>query len=326
MAGKEKGSNTNELNLMMNVVKYYYELGMNQEQIAKKEYISRSSVCRLLKKAVQLGYVKFQIQYPLDSVRMLEDEFHKYFDIDKVFVVPTYTDDMAIRLKNVCEAAAVEVSKIISDNDILSVTWGNTMEQFANSFHMGSNVKTNTKVVLMNGSIAGNIDSTKSSQIVERLSLELNAEGYLLPAPLIVDSKEVAEVLKKDSHVKYVLDKAARSQISIVSVGAISKDSVLTQRGAFTDKEFNEMNALGAVGDVAGRCFDIKGNQVSIKVAERTIGLTIDEIKSKRIRIGIGIGEKKAKAIVGALNGGIINRLYTDELTAQEVLSVVKQP
>ncbi len=36
MAGKEKGSNTNELNLMMNVVKYYYELGMNQEQIAKK--------------------------------------------------------------------------------------------------------------------------------------------------------------------------------------------------------------------------------------------------------------------------------------------------
>ena len=200
------------------------------------------------------------------------------------------------------------------------------MEQFANSFHMGSNVKTNTKVVLMNGSIAGNIDSTKSSQIVERLSLELNAEGYLLPAPLIVDSKEVAEVLKKDSHVKYVLDKAARSQIAIVSVGAISKDSVLTQRGAFTDKEFNEMNALGAVGDVAGRCFDIKGNQVSIKVAERTIGLTIDEIKSKRIRIGIGIGEKKAKAIVGALNGGIINRLYTDELTAQEVLSVVKQP
>ncbi|MBQ3273859.1 MAG: hypothetical protein IJH51_01035 [Christensenellaceae bacterium] len=326
MAGKEKGSNTNELNLMMNVVKYYYELGMNQEQIAKKEYISRSSVCRLLKKAVQLGYVKFQIQYPLDSVRMLEDEFHKYFDIDKVFVVPTYTDDMAIRLKNVCEAAAVEVSKLISDNDILSVTWGNTMEQFANSFHMGSNVKTNTKVVLMNGSIAGNIDSTKSSQIVERLSLELNAEGYLLPAPLIVDSKEVAEVLKKDSHVKYVLDKAARSQIAIVSVGAISKDSVLTQRGAFTDKEFNEMNALGAVGDVAGRCFDIKGNQVSIKVAERTIGLTIDEIKSKRIRIGIGIGEKKAKAIVGALNGGIINRLYTDELTAQEVLSVVKQP
>ncbi len=257
---------------------------------------------------------------------MLEDEFHKYFDIDKVFVVPTYTEDMAIRLKNVCEAAAVEVSKLIGDNDILSVTWGNTMEQFANSFHMGSNVKTNTKVVLMNGSIAGNIDSTKSSQIVERLSLELNAEGYLLPAPLIVDSKEVAEVLKNDSHVRYVLDKAARSQIAIVSVGAISKDSVLTQRGAFTDKEFNEMNALGAVGDVAGRCFDIKGNQVSIKVAERTIGLTIDEIKSKKIRIGIGIGEKKAKAIVGALNGGIINRLYTDELTAQEVLSVVKQP
>ena len=82
-----KDIENNELNLMISVVKKYYELGMNQEQIAKEEFISKSSVCRLIKKAVDNGYVKFQINYPVESVKTLENEFHRMFDLDKVFIL-----------------------------------------------------------------------------------------------------------------------------------------------------------------------------------------------------------------------------------------------
>lgn len=324
MATNSKSLNTNELNLMMNVVKCYYELGMNQEQIAKKEFISKSTVCRLLKKAVSNGYVEFNIKYPIGSVHVLEDKFYEYFGVERAFIVPVYTDDYSIRLKNVCEAASLEVAKLIHDDDIITVSWGTTMEQFANLFKAGSTPKKNVSVVLMNGSIAGNIVSTKSSQIVEKLSGELNASGYLLPAPLIVDTKSLASALKKDSRVKHVLDLAIQSNISITSVGAMSKDSVLTTRGAFSQEEYENLISQGAVGDIAGQCFDMSGNQVSVDVLERTIGISIDELKKKDIRIGIGVGSKKAKAIVGALRGGIINRIYTDESTAEEVLSIIK--
>ena len=110
----------------------------------------------------------------------------------------------------------------------------------------------------------------------------------------------------------------------MVSIGALTADSVLTRRGAYSKSDYNEVSQLGAVGDIAGRCFDINGDKVSPQVNERTIGLTLEDIKSKPVRIGIGVGRKKARAIIGALRGKIINRIFTDEITAKEVIMTLK--
>jgi deoxyribonucleoside regulator len=320
--GKEIDSN--EMNLMLTVIKCYYEMGMNQEQIAKKEFISKSSVSRLIKKAIEHGYVTFQINYPVESIKILEEEFHRYFDVDKVFITPSYTEDHDIRLRYTCNSASADLYKIIKDGDIISVSWGTTMDQLASLLKPNANTKKNLKVVLMNGSIGGNISSTKSSQIVEKFAEVFNAEGYLLPAPLIVDKKEIAQTIINDSHVGYVMELAKKSELSVVSIGALTTDSVLTRRGAYSKVDYNEVLQLGAVGDIAGRCFDINGEKVSEQVNERTIGLTLEDIKSKPVRIGIGVGRKKARAIIGALRGKIINRIFTDEITAKEVIMTLK--
>lgn len=315
-----------ELNQMLSVVKKYYELGMNQEQIAKEEFISKSSVCRLLKKAVKNGYVQFQINYPLESVQTLENEFYEYFDLDKVFIASTYTDDEEIRLKDTCKAVIAELGKIVKPSDSLCVTWGSTLEYLASMLSKEtSSTKKCEKVILMNGSTAGDISSMKSSSIVEQFAKWFSAEGYLMPVPLIVDSKQVADILKQDSHVKYVMDFALQSQLAVMSIGAVDPQSVLRQRGAYSKEEFNEVLADGAVGNVSGRCFNIHGNQIAPQIEERLLGPTLDEIKSKKIRIGIAAGNHKAQAIIGALNGKIINRLYTDEITAQEVIKILKR-
>lgn len=320
--GKEIDSN--EMNLMLTVIKCYYEMGMNQEQIAKKEFISKSSVSRLIKKAIEHGYVTFQINYPVESLKILEEEFHRYFEVDKVFITPSYTEDHDIRLRYTCNSASADLQKIIKDNDIISVSWGTTMDQLASLLKPSTNTKKNLKVVLMNGSIGGNISSTKSSQIVEKFAEVFNAEGYLLPAPLMVDKKEIAQSIINDSHVRYVMNLAKDSKLAVVSVGALTPDSVLTRRGAYSKSDYDEVLELGAVGDIAGRCFDINGEKVSEQVNERTIGLTLEEVKSKPVRIGIGVGRKKARAIIGALRGKIINRIFTDEVTAKEVIMTLK--
>lgn len=308
---------------MLSVVRKYYELGTTQEQIAKEEFISKSSVCRLLKKAVKNGYVRFQINYPLESVQTLENQFYKYFDLDKVFITPTYTDDDEIRLKDTCKALIAELCKIVQPSDILCVTWGNTLEQLASLLAQEKGINKNcAKVVLMNGSTAGDISSTKSSRIVEQFAEFFSAEGYLMPVPLILDTKEAADVLKRDSHIRYVMDFVLKSQLAVMSIGSITQQSVLRLRGAYSKEEFNQVMADGAVGDVAGRCFNIDGNQVATKIEERLLGPSLEEIKSKKTRIGIAVGNRKAKAIIGALLGGIVNRLYTDELTAQEVIKI----
>ena len=48
--------------LLISVIKQYYELGMSQEEIAAKEYISKSTISRLINKAIKKGYVKIKSQ------------------------------------------------------------------------------------------------------------------------------------------------------------------------------------------------------------------------------------------------------------------------
>jgi len=315
----------NELNLMLSVVKKYYEMGLNQEQIAKEEFISKSSVCRLIKKAVTNGYVRFQINYPVESVKPLEDEIKSHFKLDKVFITPSYTDDPDIRMKDTCRSVAHDLCKIVQPDDIICVSWGRTLDALANIIlgEMSTNKKC-SKIVMMNGSMAGDIDSTKSSRIVERFAEFFAAEGYLLPVPLIVDSKYTADCIKADSHVKYVLDFAVASQLAVFSVGAVNERSVLRQRGAYSEKDFELIASQNAVGDIDGHCFDINGSIVSKQVDDRLISLALENIKSKRTRIGIAVGEEKAPAIIGAMRGNLVNRLFTDELTAHEVVKLLR--
>ncbi|MDR3353726.1 MAG: hypothetical protein LBO21_01655 [Synergistaceae bacterium] len=315
-----KNIDSDELNLMLNVVKKYYEMGMTQEQIAKEEFISKSSVCRLIKKASANGIISFSINYPVDAVDDLENEFYRYFDIDRVVIAPTSGDDIDARMRGTCRLVASDICKMILPNDILAVSWGLTMDQLASTFATEIIInKKCDKVVMMNGSIASEVHSTKSSYIVGQFADFFSARGYLMPVPMIVDTKETADMLKADSHIKYVLEYAGASRLAVFSIGAASYESVLRKRGAYSKEDYDDVLTKGAVGDIIGRCFDINGNLVSTSIDDRIMGIDMKILKSKKIRMGIGVGSNKARAIIGALKGGMVNRLYMDSVTAKEV-------
>ncbi len=313
-----------ELNLMISVIKKYYELGMTQEQIAKEEFISKSSVCRLIKKAVENNYVSYQINYPVESVRALEDEFKSRFALDKVFISPSYSEDTDANLKDIIKTAVEDIVKMVRPEDVLSITWGTTMDMLAGTLeNMGGASRKCSKVVLMNGSLAGDIISIKSSQNVVRLAKFFNADGYILPAPLILDTKENADLLREDSHIKFIMDMIRVSRISVMSIGGVSPQTVLMQRNAYTKAEYERFMEMGAVGDIAGRYYNIEGKTVSRTISERTVGLDLEELRKKEIRVGVAVGNHKVRAILGALRGGFINMLYTGEHTAKAVIDLL---
>lgn len=309
---------------MISVIKKYYELGMNQEQIAKEEFISKSSVCRLIKKAQDNGFVSYKINYPMESIRSLENEFHKRFKLNKVFITPAYTEDTQIRLQDTCRSVADDICKIIRASDSIGISWGTTMEQVAAALDALPNNKKCEKIIMMNGSVAGDVASLKSSQTVERFADFFSAEGYILPVPLLVDSKIVANLIRIDSHVQNVMNMAIASQFAVLSIGGVSPQTVLMRRNAYTKAEYDEIMAMGAVGDIAGRYFDMNGCEVCATIAERTLGIELKELKKKKIRMGIAVGNHKVRAVIGALRGNIVNMLYMDEMTAQAVIEFLK--
>ena len=310
----------NDINLIIRIAKKHYELNMSQEKIAQEENLSKSMVNRLIRKANELKFVKIEVTYPLESVKKLEDEIKTLFPIENVFVCPAYIDDYLVRINDTCKAVAKDVSALVQDDEVIGVSWGRTMYNVSSRLIAPSPPKRNIKIVQLHGTLSKNIASSKFSSIIENFSDTFLGTGYLLPAPVIVDTKEIAEAVMSDSSIQMTFDVAKKAQIAVFGIGEVSSKYVLVERGIYTEEEYERLKSIEAVGDICSRYYDMDGNPALRMLSNRTIAITAEELKKKKHRIGVAVGEHKTKAIIGALNAGIMTSFYTDEITAQEVL------
>lgn len=312
----------NDESTLISVIKQYYELGISQEEIASREYISKSTVSRIINRAVQKGYVRVKLNYPIVSAHETEEKLVKMFGLESATVVPAYVDDYELRLKDVCKSVVADLKKFVRNGEIIAVSWGRTMEYLARTLDDDyQNNKTGITIVQLNGSVAGDLLSVKSSEIVERFQEIFSAKGFLFPVPVMVDNKETADALLRDSRVRPIIDMARKAQIAVFSIGTLSNRSVLFERGVMSHDDYEELCSFDAVGDICSRYFDLNGKIVNKAMDSRTLGVSIPELSTKQHRMAIAVGHDKVKATVGALKTGAINRLYTDEITAKEVIS-----
>ena len=290
---------TNKSYQIIRVAKKYYELHMGQLEIAQEEGVSKSTISRMLQKAIDLGYVKVTIDAPVESVKEMEDQLKQTFHLKEVFVSPNLVDDEEINLRDTCRALAGNLDKYIIDNTVVAVSWGNTLNCLAGQIQPLK--AKDIKVVQLNGGVAKSASSTGASQIV--------------------DSKHTSEILQEETQVKNVLRLAKEAEVSIFSIGALSKDSILYEVEYLKDEDFQALEKNKAVGDIASRYFDINGNIALKELDDRVVGFGLEELREKEWTIAIAVGVNKVDAIIGALRAGFMNVLYTDEKTAREILN-----
>lgn len=311
---------TDELKLLIRVVKKYYLLDMKQDEIAKTENISKATVSRLINKAKNLGYVKFDLDFPALIAENLEKKLKDIFKLKHIFVVESFTNDRNLILSNVSEGLSKYLNSIISDGDIIGVSWGETMTYM--SEHLKPSMKKNVKIVQLNGSVSSGNISTLSENTLINFVNNYDAMGYFLNVPSFVDTKEIAETIKKDSKIREVLDLAEKADTVIFSVGYISENSVLIRAGYFTKDDYVDLRNEGYVSDICSRYIKNDGSHDTGELYNRVIGISLESIKNKKNSIGVVIGNEKAKGTLAALQGGYINTLFTDEDTAQAIIDL----
>jgi DNA-binding transcriptional regulator LsrR (DeoR family) len=81
----------------------------------------------------------------------------------------------------------------------------------------------------------------------------------------------------------------------------------------------------GAAGDICGRLYDIHGEKLVVPVDRRIIGIELDDLRQIKHVVGVAGGEKKAKAIFGALSGKRVTALVTDDMAARQVLRMADE-
>jgi len=307
------------LNLLADAAEMYYLKGEDQYQIAKNLEVSRSMVSRMLTDARRLGLIKFHIERPVNHNPDLEKHLCQKFGLTKAIVVEQ-AGGQAL-LTSLGKAAARYIEEILLPSQTLGTSWGTAISAAVDEMQFERPVP-GIRIVQLLGSLGARIKQYHGISIVNRLVDKLDGEGVYLNAPFLVENARLASVLKENKDIRETFQLGSQADVAILGIGSAEpKVSPYVLAGYLPEKEMQEVFEKGAIGDVCGNFFDIKGIPLNSALQDRTIGLSLEDLKNIPLRIGISGGSHKMLPIVGALRGKHINVLVTDANTAQGVLN-----
>lgn len=304
-------------NMLASVANLYYNSDMTQNQIAERLFTSRSKISRMLKEARQLGIVEIKILEPWDRDMELEQEFMKRFHLKDIRIISVKEENNTMTLQKLGEVAAYYLDNLLSDHMILGMSWGNTM------YHTVKAVKTSKNIPITVVPIMG----AANVRTPERDSLDLSKElayayggnYHYIYAPLFVTSEEVRKSLEEEPNIKECLNLARHADIILTSVGSIVYKS---WKSYLSTKDLYNLEKKGAIGHIGGHFYDKDGKEVVTPFVGKMIGLGIDDIKNVKNVICVAGLEMKAEAILGAVRGGYVKTLITDEDAARKVIEL----
>ncbi|MMZ67539.1 Sorbitol operon regulator [compost metagenome] len=91
-------------------------------------------------------------------------------------------------------------------------------------------------------------------------------------------------------------------------------------RGFYGDAIITELEDGRAAGDICSRFFDDSGVPIKTSLEDRTLTISLEQIKKAKLSVGVAESLEKVPGILGALNGGYMNVLVTTEETALKLL------
>ena len=308
--------------LLARVGRMYYEQGLKQEEIAEKLHISRPKVSRLLRQAQEEGIVQISVISPPGIHADLEERLEQTFGLVEAVVVDVPGGAAPGEVNRLIGTVAAEyLARTVEEGDLIGVSWGQTLQAMANALPPTPTGK--VEVVQIIGGLGPASAEVHSMSICRRLARALDGESILLPAPGIVDSPQVKEILLSDSHVQAAMQRFPALNVAYVGVGAPTPASVVMRGGEIISQvELDQLIQFGAVGDIALRFYDIHGAPVTSEIDERVIGISLDQLKRIPRVVGVAGGPLKVHTILGALRGELLNVLVTDSDTAAKILEL----
>jgi DNA-binding transcriptional regulator LsrR (DeoR family) len=305
--------------LLARIATLYYYQDLSQQEIAQQLGISRSNISRLLKEARDQGIVEIYIHHPIARNIELERQLVERFALRLARVVETDMADATATLQRTAQLAAATLDEALAEASTLSISWGTTVHATIDSF--APRQRYDVEVVQLMGGLPAAEPTIDGPALVQRLARVLTGRYRYLHAPLIVDGPEVAEGLLSQRHIAEALETAASAEVALVGIGALdSALSSLLRAGFLSAEEFEMIRAQGAVGDICGRHFNSRGQPVAPELDARLIAITLDQLIRIPTVIGAACSTRKATAICGALRGGYLDILVTDDATAEAVL------
>lgn len=305
--------------LISRVLILYYIEEKSQTEIGQMLGLSTTKVNRLLKQARAQGMVEITIRTPFQHLFELEKEFEKVTGIKQVVIIPSLSENDSTAIQAVGQAAADYLLEHIREGDTICMGGGNAL--FSTVQSITNEYTYDVLIVPAIGGVQGR-HSTDVNNLVADLAKKLGGRSLYLHAPAFTDSAQEKQNLMGVRQIKDVIEIAREAQVAMVGIGTIRPETASYFR--FTTLPIEEIRAImdnpHAAGEVLAHLIDSEGKICLQAYEDRVVGITLEDLKSIPLTIGVAALEEKVEPIVAALRGGILKVLITDEMTARSVL------
>ena len=296
--------------LMYKIAHAYYEDGMTQQDIGKRFGLSRIKVGRLLKQAQHEKIVRIILREPQNSDEIeLEHCIQEKYKVDEVILVPAIDDNQRV-LQKIGIATAIYLNRTLHGDEVIGLTWGGSVLAVVNA--LPNKNWPDMKVVQLLGGLGSPEADMYGTQLTVRAAQSFGAKPRLISAPGILPTEELCEALSKDHQVADTLKLGSKADVAIAGLGRPTQTSPIIRAGILTTDELDDLNRLGAVGDIGLRFINAEGQPINHELDRRIIGLTLEQYQTIPKLIGVAGGPDKFEIVRAALLGKYINVLITD--------------
>ncbi|OGP59392.1 MAG: hypothetical protein A2V65_00305 [Deltaproteobacteria bacterium RBG_13_49_15] len=308
-------SNSDYSELHVRVAWYYYKAEMTQEEIATRLGLSRARVIKVLDQCRQEGVVSFHINSPFTNCLQLEKQVIDRWKLRDAFIVPAVDPPMINR--NLGAAGAQYIERNLSKEEtLLGFGWGNTVSLTLKHLSLMDHQK--VSMVTLSGGITAYLQNTYREE--NNPLFKFNSRFHIIPSPLLVSFPNTCRLILEEPEVARIMQLAQLANIVVVGIGPMSANATFTQFGYITSQELEILQKQGGVGDILGQFYDKDGNRLDVDFHNRLVAVSLEKLKTMQHVIGVAGGAHKVEAIKGALRGGYIHSLITDEKTALELV------
>jgi DNA-binding transcriptional regulator LsrR (DeoR family) len=204
---------------------------------------------------------------------------------------------------------------------IIGISWGTALYQMIRA--MQPRNLPGVEIVQLIGATGSENVPTDGPILARLLADRLGGFPRYLHAPLIVENEAVRTTLLQTRNIQETLARAEQADVALVGIGCPNSELYSLKRAGYVDEaETQHIRAAGVVGDICGHHYSLAGEWLDIDINHRAVGISLDTLSMIDMVIGVAGGSRKGAAILGAIRGGHINVLITDERAAQKSLAL----
>jgi deoxyribonucleoside regulator len=306
-------STDNDELLAVRAAELYYEENKTHDEIGAILRITRWKVGRLLQAARENGIIRIDIVHPRARKLSLEHELIDAYGLQAAIVVPR--DASQVLTERIASAGADYLVSMRPRTHRLGVSWGKTLHHLAQA--LPHDWSTPVSVVQTNGGVSRSAQPGLAAETAAMIAAKSGGSVTLMPTPAILEKPETRLLIESDRSVSGVLEQAQAADTFLFSAGPASDVSIHVHSGYLGASDIKRLQGLGAVGDVMGRYITASGDIADPELDERTLGLTLKDLRRADRRIAVIGGSDKHAVALALVSNHIANILITDEDTAE---------